>query len=215
MVVLERLESDPAIQKAHCTFDDLVRDVKQSPFLHSQHVRAWSCFLHVLKAHGGWSTVNDARVSAAAVLKKQERDADRREGARMVRRNRAAARRKAPPPFVATPSFMIALDNEFDRRLGILLDLRSRRDSPRWINKLDSVGCSRTAEVWRARAILTRTGCPPTGSNIAELLLRDSRVEVTPPTTLTTVAYRDLKRIRKLEDNAAGLAIWGAFDPRC
>ena len=157
---LERLESCQLVEGAYQNFDLLSDAVSHTPFLNSRTVRAWAHFLHALKGHGGWSSVNDARVSAAEITKKAERDAARRRSARKDRKKQAASRRGAPPPSLASQGFLSAVDSEFDRRLATLLDLNKMPTSPRWIIKLCDAGCTRTAEVWRAREVLIRTGQP-------------------------------------------------------
>lgn len=212
-LVEERLDSCAEASAALETFDQFSSG-RSRPFLSSTGVRLWAKFLHVIKAHGGWTSVNDARVAASAHIAMQERNEKRRQSARAARQRKTKRRnpKKAPKPL--SPDFMRSVDEEHDRRLKILLDLRLQKKVPPWIGRLDEAGCVRTAEVWRASVMLERGQRRVTGRAIAEWMIGCGASTVKLG-SLTTWVLKDRGRIQKLESDNAGYAIWSAFQPGC
>lgn len=214
-LVIKRLDSSPAVLAAFVRVDVGVPAGMQSPFLNSAFVRLWIQFLHAIKAHGGWTNVNDARVRADNLVKGHHRVIKRRASAQATRAKMKHIRRGTVSPTTISPAFISQVDAERGRRLATLLDLRTQREVPPWIAKLSPDGCVRTADVWRARAILTKRGQKATGKAIAEMLLQQGSVRGAKLGSLTTRVCSDMKRVEKLESDHAGDPVWLPFRQAC
>ena len=209
-VCMERIESNPKIERAAVAWFDATDGLAdRNRFAGSRNTRLWESFLRAIILQGKWSNVNDARVSASQVQKTQDRDEKRRIDAKKKRR---ANRLKAPRIQPSTPEFEDAVNAENDRRLAVLLDLRSQSDVPRWISKLTERGCEQTVAVWRSQTTLVRAGHKATGEAIADWLLRHGQGQYAKSASLRTAVYRCLERVKKLEDTRAGNPIWAKFE---
>ena len=204
-----RINSDPNVISKFTDWSDATnQQIGNAKFQGSANYRLWHNFLLAIIAHGGWSNLNDARVSANQILKKEKRDEARRANAKATRKARTL---KPHVKHSITSAQRSALQNEHDRRLEVLLDLRKQRLVPRWIGNLSIESCERTATVWMARMILERLGAKATGKAIASWLVSNGLAQDGKLTSLCTSTCRTLNRVKKLEDGRAGTPIWLEF----
>lgn len=202
-LVDERIASNAAIAAALTEFDDVAGD-RLNPFRDTRTLRYWAKLLHAIKAHGGWTNVNDAR----AVLASREHAAQlaREKAARRKLRAKALRQERTGVPKPVTAEFMKAVEDAAAERLAVLMELRDWKKSPPWIRKLDDEGCRRTVDVWIAATLLKTSGEKITGPAIAEWLVRHRGYAAS--AGLVTRVYEARDRIKKLEESVSGTPIW-------
>ncbi|MGB7370953.1 hypothetical protein [Erythrobacter sp.] len=212
-VVVERIESSSSIEDAFEEWDDSTAG-KTGPWcFNGERRQLWNVFLDVIEAHGGWSNINENQVKVASLAEAKE---ERRRRKHSERRRRAAERdRRKGLIGPLTPEFFAALDEERDERAQMLKELKkiqgkTRRDTL-WIHVTPDDTWDRVADVWRAREILRRANAKETGKAIAEILARMPRYVTKQPAYLQARVSKDLKRIKRLENDERGEPIWPAW----
>lgn len=207
---IERIESDATIEQALDAFFAIAdRHADNRKFKEPNAQRAWNTFLHSIRAHGGWTSINDLRVILDVREKHKERAKKRRESSKTARLKLKLARQGKPR--LLTRAILSAIAVERDRRLVILDQVSASPKGPRWVSKLSKEGRCRVVNVWEARTILAREGGAVTGRAAAEWLIRAGKAPKISAASLTTAMLRDFERIQKLERELAGQAIWAEF----
>jgi hypothetical protein len=208
-VVIERIESDPAIEAAfNDWFDSCGGSFGPRCFVGAR-MKLWDRFLQTIIDHGGWRSVNDDQVKLESLRLKEERSARRKANRKARARRQSAARLGTAKPI--TQDYLDKLHAERDRRSAQLKSLgalsgRTKRDML-WVKMLKDSGCDRIAEVWKTRELLARMALIPTGHAISETMVATGRWPLELP-SLRARVYDDLKRLAKLEDDTAGAPLW-------
>lgn len=174
---------------------------------------AWAAFLDAIVSGGGWSSVNDARVAAAAHEANERRLENRRTAAH---RSRQARKRRHPsvPPSIIDNRLIHAIDKESDRRRIRLLDLVSRKTGPRSIRSLKVENCLRLINVWKAQVSLAVAGHQhPRTCDIIAWLKQHAPISGVQEQSLPTIVNRAIERVAALQKEVNGTYIWPPFCP--
>jgi len=174
---------------------------------------AWQAFLAAIISSGGWSSVNDGRVAAAAHETLDKRRADRRESAL---RSRQAKRRHTAPLSISTIDDRLtdAINRESDRRYAILIDMAKRKSGPKSCRRLNAEQCRRLIEVWKAKSSMMVAGNPhPRHCDIISWLKHHTSITDVQEQSLPTIVSRAIERVAELQQEVDGTYIWPPFCP--
>jgi hypothetical protein len=208
--VLERITSDPAIKQSVKKWVLACGAERGATCFLGERGKLWHEVLAAIKAHGGWTNINDDQVKLEALRRldqKQKRDRDNR----AKRRDAEKAQRRGDTRLI-TEDFCRKLSIEAGLRASHLKRLmnasgRTPADMRPW-KMLKDAGCDRIASVWEAREILRRAKREPTGQAIAELLWRRGTLSFNSFGSLRARVYEDLRRLKRLEDSTNGAPLW-------
>jgi hypothetical protein len=111
--------------------------------------------------------------------------------------------------------FIDAAYAERDRRFAELPALKAAKGAPQMLIQLSPRGCRMLVDVWLAKTLMERAGEKMTARSIAEWMAGKNLGPVRAPVDDSTATQisRVLRRIRELEDDRSGAAVWPSFIP--
>jgi len=208
-LVAERVASCPGLEHL---LNELapIQDDPRGGSLRAQRLRTkWGRIVGLIEAHGGWSNVNDDRVRADDRRRHEERNKQRN----AQRREKTKANRRARSGRTLAPDLLQKLDDEASVRAGILENIRGSSNAPRWITKMTDETIKRTVDVWRVKQLIQFEGDDPSGTNIADQLIRQGADWGLPRASMIARCCERLRKIERLESDVGSEPLWRRFTP--